>query len=450
MPDWLEPCFRASRLVQTFCSGAATYIRATRDRLYQEYGNLSEARKPQPICFWMDTLCIPVDPEHNSLRLEAINKMALTYAAAERCLVLDPELERTSMKTLTSLQMNAHVMASAWLTRSWTFQEARLSRAWFAQFADGLYDPNSRANGALHQRLHTEWLAYQSDSHYLASEMISWYHDMPAVRHTDLTVNQCRYLLSDSTYTFVTVWNQLASRSTSKMEDVHGILANTLDLGATEVLGLPSEEKMKAILRAQEKLPVALIYNDSTKIMDRKCRWVPLYPEITRLSQLYGTLEPSQDGFFLDTVEANPVGFLVDPSIPRGQRIRLVHPSVPTPLWLTFHPEPNGPIPSWKAPGDALAVCYVIGHLEKSSREPSLVRRFGGARFALRKREGKTLHLVYEYSFCYSHYRKLDRDDDYLEIHAERTSPDVVFHVDSGRLLTWPDSREPLNDDAYI
>ncbi|KAL8724156.1 MAG: hypothetical protein Q9181_006956, partial [Wetmoreana brouardii] len=435
--DWFQSCLRALFQIVDFVIDTAERIRNLWNQGIESCGFWARLRKPRSLLFWMDTLCIPISPEHRALRLKAIGNMAFTYAAAERCLVLDPELQSISMKGLTSLQINAHVLCSTWLTRSWTFQEARLSRAWFAQFADGFYDPNSRANGALHHRLYSDWIIDKSDAHELASEMISWYHDMPAVRQTDMIANQSRRLLSDSTYTFITIWNQLVSRSTSKPEDVHGILANTLDLSAEEVLALPSQDKMKAILGAQEKLPAALIYNNATKIRDGNCRWIPLYPEETRISELYEALEPTGDGFILGSTRANPVGFLVDISVPRGPKVRLVHSSDSSPLWITFNQEPNGPPVSWEAPVDVLAICYVVGDLKGSSWSQSLVRRVAGARFALRRRDGNALHLVYEYTFFYSHHRVSGSDDDYLTVQAERTDTDAVFHVDCD-LSSWP------------
>ncbi|KAL9586213.1 MAG: hypothetical protein Q9203_003934 [Teloschistes exilis] len=289
----------------------------------------------------MDTLCIAVNPQYRDLRQKAIGNVALTYAAAERCLVLDPELQRIEMKELNVLQFNAHVFCSTWLTRFWTFQEARLSRAWFAQFADGFYNPNSRANWVFHRRLYGDKNIYRSDAQALESDAIDWYHNMPAVRQKEAIKNQALRLLNDVAYRFITVWNQLCSRSTSKPKDVHGILANTLDLRAEEVLELPLQDRMKAILKAQESLPVSLIYSSDIKIKDSTCHWVPLHPEQSRLSELGGSLTQTMDGFLLDTDHAKSVAFLVDPSLPRGDKIRLGYAKDADPLWITFNTEPQ-------------------------------------------------------------------------------------------------------------
>ena len=95
------------------------------------------------VIFWMDTLCIPPGLENASLRANAINKMDLIYAGARDVLVLDPELQKISLEGVPQEETSAHILCSPWMTRCWTLQEARLSSNWYAQFADGIFDPRS-------------------------------------------------------------------------------------------------------------------------------------------------------------------------------------------------------------------------------------------------------------------------------------------------------------------
>lgn len=408
---------------------------------YHAFQSLQQALNPsrpqQSVLFWMDTLCIPVHPDHLSLRLKAIGNMALTYAAAEKCLVLDPELLQIHMRGITATQVNAHMLCSGWVGRSWTFQEARLSRAWYAQFADGLYNPNSTENAALEHRLYSDWNLYKDDAHQLATETMIWYHNMPAIRQTDIYRSQGQQLLHSPLYNFITVWNHLEMRFTSKPEDVHAILANTTDLSAGEVLALPYDQRMRAILRAQPALPTALVYATGQKIKDVQNRWVPAFPDQGYLNEDYGQLTPTDDGYLLDRTAAQPVGFMVDGSAPRYSQLRIIDSSLPGPIWIRFNPEPNGPPIKYEAPGEAVAVCYVMSYLSMSLRHQPIGRPFQGARFALRKQEGKRLHLIYEYSFSYTHEsRWLDWDEDeHPIVRAERTDEDAEFLVCCGEWL---------------
>ena len=104
---------------------------------------IHEIEENATVLFWMDTLCIPVGLENVALRVEAINRMDLTYAGARVVLVLDPELQRISREGLTQEQLCAHVLCSSWMNRCWTLQEARLSSNWVVQFADGIFNPRT-------------------------------------------------------------------------------------------------------------------------------------------------------------------------------------------------------------------------------------------------------------------------------------------------------------------
>lgn len=447
-PPWLESGIRiwtsfgdAGRSVYALASGVI-------DRAFRGYTSQPDLCQPIEVYFWMDTLCIPVLPEHRPLRIKAINNMSLIYTAAERCLVLDPELQQIHMNNLSPIQINAHVLCCTWQTRSWTFQEARLSRAWFALFADGFYNPNSQENALLHRRIYGHWNIVKSDAHNLASEVISWYTDMPAMRQTDIIANQSSRIIHDDFYNFICIWNHLVSRSTSKMEDVNGILANTLDLNAAEVINLPPEQRMKAIFNSQDKLPAGLVFNDARKVPDPYSRWVPLYPEDdVRLSEfLYGTLTRSNTGFYLDNIKGNPVGFLVDPSVPRHRKIRLLDSSDYTipPLWIRFNTKRDDFPFDCEAPSSehnkTLAVVYLVGDLRKSLEDQGVGRSPQGARFALKRKEGKTLHLVWEHSFHYNHQRVRqfrESADVYATVKATRTEEGAVFHVECKR-DEWP------------
>lgn len=101
-------------------------------------------QKKKPQLFWLDTLCIPVNVEHEDLRLKAINMMALIYATAAQVLVLDSELQQLHVGGSQDLQIDnsqepevlGHLLCCAWQTRCWTLQEGALGRCRRFQFAD--------------------------------------------------------------------------------------------------------------------------------------------------------------------------------------------------------------------------------------------------------------------------------------------------------------------------
>ena len=89
----------------------------------------------------MDTLCIPVGDVYKPLQRKAIRKMDFIYSGAESILILDSELRDIMGSDMSVLQRRVHMMCSSWMTRCWTYQEARLSRDWAFPFLDNLYEP---------------------------------------------------------------------------------------------------------------------------------------------------------------------------------------------------------------------------------------------------------------------------------------------------------------------
>lgn len=346
----------------------------------------------------MDTLGIPVGLENASLRAIAINKMDLIYAGARDVLVLDPELQQISLEGLPQEEISAHILCSPWITRCWTLQEAQLSSNWYAQFADGIFDPRSA-----HRRLMNDLGSYTAskekfdDLGCLKYELlVEWYYRQ--LHKHNLSELGLTVKVNDP---FHMEWDNLAQRSTTKKEDIHCILANMLGFSAGELLGLPYEERMKAILCTQTTLPLKLFFNPGPRIQDLDNRWVPSYPEGTVGNGL-GYVKVTSNGLLFDHTTARCEGFLVSSST-----------SPPTMFCLSVLP--NGASePLWASPPDKdtglvfeastkIATCYILGediHSRSALRDPvgrALLGHHEGARFALQRREGSILHLLYEH-----------------------------------------------------
>lgn len=390
-------------------------------------------RKQNSVNFWMDTLCIPVGAENASLRSKSIQMMDLIYAGAQSCLVLDPELQRIKMKGLPEEQLNVHVQCSAWMTRCWTLQEARLSREWYAQFADGIYDPiRARALASIEDE-RAEIKANGDNAVSMLSSSMTWFHSMLPMQRTTVFLNPKEEELFDVEI-FQWAWNCLSDRSTTKPEDVLGIFANLLSLSAGEVVALPYEERLKAIIRAHQTIPTALLYNSDVKIKDRHNRWIPLTIGHEHLRGLYGEIRITPDQMILDNLVATPVGFLVAPSAPRLDKFCLVDPISSETLWVRL--AYDGADVEFQC-SSSIATCYVMGDLKASTLDKNSGKDWQGARFSVQKEEGSTLYLKYEYSLIYRHQDPLHQNDIdfvYPIIEAQRTTNDKIFRIDCGKL----------------
>jgi hypothetical protein len=95
------------------------------DRIDEKLVRLAESvrravRSQCTVYFWLDTLCIPLDPKP---RQRAIDSMARIYAGAETVLVLDQSMQRLSNIDPRHHTFMTHLTISARMARSWPLQE---------------------------------------------------------------------------------------------------------------------------------------------------------------------------------------------------------------------------------------------------------------------------------------------------------------------------------------
>ncbi|KAF3402607.1 hypothetical protein DPV78_004235 [Talaromyces pinophilus] len=247
------------------------------------------------LLIWMDTLCIPVENCLKHFRRLAIDKMAQVYATAASIVIIDAELRIIRKNLRTNQSLFAHIFASSWMTRSWTFQEATFAQKWYVLFADGLYEPLRRISDIdqmIDQRINKRTL---DDDTQVTRELSSWFRKMPSytLDRADPRTHFNDYNKTSHEF-FALVWNNLRGRSTTKLVDVYRIFAIMLGLRPSEIVSLrgkridgesseshdflANERMMKAILISQPTLPLSLLFNDGPRARDRSGRvhWVPV------------------------------------------------------------------------------------------------------------------------------------------------------------------------------
>ncbi|KAL9014803.1 MAG: hypothetical protein Q9173_000557 [Seirophora scorigena] len=134
---------------------------------------------------------------------------------------------------------------------------------------------------------------------------------------------------------FALAWNGLRDRSTTKPEDLYGIIAVVVDLSAGDILKLQREERLKAIFRSQTTLPLPLLYQSSPKILDSKGRstWAPSGIVGDRLSLHSGYVTVGTEGLSIE-----PGRWI---NMNRPQAILLAPPSTSN-NWLEVEVTENG------------------------------------------------------------------------------------------------------------
>ncbi|KAK3322618.1 hypothetical protein B0H66DRAFT_590333 [Apodospora peruviana] len=271
--------------------------------------------------FWIDTLCVPVGGLQDEARIQAINKTAAVFQAADRVLVLDQSMDKISLATTDICEQFARLSVSPWMGRCWTFQEAALSSVCHVQCADGTFDLLSGHN----QSQTSQSRQFQSLPGYLRSAFPSiltkrFFETSAATsplleksqRQEDATKAATADLISqmsgalarpleaelqsafakdisgtktptDLCTLFVHTWNELSKRSTTTPQDKNIIMANLMNFNLQPVLQLSNPgDSMSAILASMDGLPVSLFLNLHRTPREKpggyhRNRWVPLH-----------------------------------------------------------------------------------------------------------------------------------------------------------------------------
>ncbi|CAN9226918.1 unnamed protein product [Alternaria alternata] len=263
--------------------------------------------------FWMDTLCIPPTrglqgqdiTMAEEAKQRAINQMAMIYGSASQVLVLDYVLLRSRLAVLTQEEIFSRITFSAWMGRSWTLQEGALSPHVYFQCLDGAFCPRYGFSDphAFDYRLvplfdHLKALRWFQNLRPL------WKDALREQRRDRLKedfiftplLNACARSYfkfgTERTYdvsSFINVWNALTTRTTTMEDDLPAIFANMLQLNAYNILTLPQEQRLHAIVTVSDHLPVSLLYNRGERVRpgeNHNGRWIPRVPTHSRLEDL--------------------------------------------------------------------------------------------------------------------------------------------------------------------
>ena len=214
----------------------------------------SSTRRARQIAFWIDTLCIPVDPANREFRKLAITKLANTFRQASQVLVLDADLQRSSSRC-SKLELATRILCSSWIKRLWTLQEAVMTeetpncRKLDIQFLEGPIEFNAVGQSALS--------LYNTE---LASKVV--FSSFPQLR---AKVRIFKFLSRALEY-----------RTTSKVEDEAVCLASILGVNDLKSIlnGSTAEQRMQALYTLIGQLPASVLFHRS-KRLDAGFRWAP-------------------------------------------------------------------------------------------------------------------------------------------------------------------------------
>lgn len=212
----------------------------------------------QPVAIWVDTLCCPVQPL--SMRKLAIQMMRRTYEEADVVVVLDSRLTPVNIKNLSTIEITARIMTSAWTKRLWTWQEGALAKTLYFAFRDRLFH---------FDELQTAFLDLESDDWALQNNQYQYEDDLYT------------FDASLSTATVPTLYNivyALSGRKTSVATDEALCLASIADLSLGRILEKRPEDRMLGFWEVFPEIPTYVIFWEGPRLENPGFRWAPKTP----------------------------------------------------------------------------------------------------------------------------------------------------------------------------
>ncbi len=219
---------------------------------------------------------------------------------------------------MTLANMRGLVLASRWNTRCWKLQEASLAKRLWFQWKDRCLPLDNRALSLVLETLdykptveNVERNSIEVESYWKYCQLSQLDRELQAVDKLNSTGRwlsvppESKEILQDEK--FFETWNNFSGRSTTMWEDTHGILANMLDFDAGEILELPVESRMKALVKGLGRYPTALLGIDlpCLTVCETGERWLPRFPGGPRIpaSQKDMVATLADDGLHLGPLE---------------------------------------------------------------------------------------------------------------------------------------------------
>jgi hypothetical protein len=255
--------------------------------------------KYQPIPFWIDTLCVPIESQY---RKQAIANMASIYSDADKVLVFDETLLQTTIHDVELQEPLLQILCSSWSRRLWTFQEGVLSKSLHFQFRNRtLHQGDVILREHVFQQRRQEVrrnlclelaeLSRRGSAMPLNSGDLRWIAEYESVRVWDIGMDEtlaaasCSFAqvhgegLSDN---FSSDYKRLAAlfpafkwRTTSKPEDEAICMAILLGQETSPLISLQPPERIKKIILSLSRVPSDMLFLAGTRFEEEGQRWIP-------------------------------------------------------------------------------------------------------------------------------------------------------------------------------
>ncbi|KAF3914943.1 hypothetical protein ABW20_dc0109144 [Dactylellina cionopaga] len=234
-------------------------------------------------CIWVDTMCVPLEPEYRKLAIKNMNQV---YRQARYVMVLDASIAKHDFRS--DVELMGRVVVSTWMRRVWTLQEAILGMEKLAiclkdQVVDHT-DSVERLRVTVNEGNQCVINGVLSTAAMLGDDSFSGLNGAVAI----LEYNKRGFKIPESKLSpqekehqrmrymifLDTLWSLIGRRATTKEEDRVLVACNIVYKDVTKVLkGRGHTGRMTALLDQFEEVPAGVIFKTGERVPVDGYRW---------------------------------------------------------------------------------------------------------------------------------------------------------------------------------
>lgn len=222
------------------------------------------------IPFWMDTFCIPVEPQLQELRNRCIARMRKIYECASGVIALDYDLQGMP-KDANHAVCIGHLLSCSWRSRIWTYQEGNICCFLLIPTQTQVFDVSK----IIDQYPELEPSYDPSDGTASGYIQTSITRTMVDVSRATVRTTVPPQFSSNPDEVLGAMLRAIAHRTTSRNGDEAICIATYMNIDPTPLLAKPAEERLPHLLRSLPVLSKAMLFAHGPRCHEKGLRWAP-------------------------------------------------------------------------------------------------------------------------------------------------------------------------------
>jgi Heterokaryon incompatibility protein (HET) len=252
------------------------------DRILDRLIKLDQRDDCGELFVWIDTLCIPVDPQYQALRDSQVARMHNIYKNAYCVLVIDPDF-LTLRDDASIRDIGLRILMSIWSSRLWTYQEGSVAQRVLLMSQDVVVDVDQVIKRELDvdteqtagNRTLTDSLSkgMAGAAFFILGRPLRTFSEPKSWKPESRTALEKMYQEGDAD-TQSMLWI-IKDRISTRPDDEAIILAASMGIDTQAVLRATTDQRMIAFIKSIPHVPANLLFTTGPRLTQPGFRWAP-------------------------------------------------------------------------------------------------------------------------------------------------------------------------------